>query len=290
MLGGIKARRGNNDRFLVSILLEPGGTHYAWSETQAEYAAKFIEEVAKLRIPAFDVNQETPVDCIVIAPESGALSDTDLHEPKFAAAWYKDYQGDPKTAQWHPSLELAELNETFHKDLGLDKKPQFVTFRNPFNTSQVMYPGHDLRLRMGNPTWASADTIIVDGQFLNRPTVKYPAVEGEVGHSDTPIKFRNFGGAIEQVAPNKFRVALDGRSSLRSINILIYNDGDDVYRHCQQQGRMDLPDALKDGADNAVTFSFEHTQYGMTSHTAGRNTVARRRTAAALNMTQNGHA
>ena len=49
--------REKDERHLIAYLVEPGASHFAWSERLAPYAAEFIRQAARQRIP------DWPIDC-----------------------------------------------------------------------------------------------------------------------------------------------------------------------------------------------------------------------------------
>jgi hypothetical protein len=243
--------RAKDSRHLVSLIVEGGASHFAWSEPVARYVALFIRKAAQRRIPDWPVDSKTPPKLNEIDLAAGALSTPNLGTPgDQSAAAYKDFKGDPGKAFWHLDLELAKACDAFHAGM-FDRKPQFVTFADP-KSGKPIFVGHDLRLRLG-ANWVGADTFQVAGAFLDKAPDKYPKVEGPVGHADGPIRFRVFGGAVEQVSPDTFRVSMDGRGRIRA-DILAYNPGDATYRRAEQQGRISLPERLTRGSQQTITF------------------------------------
>jgi len=106
--------------------------------------------------------------------------------------------------------------------------------------------------RLG-PTWVGPDTFRVAGTFLDKAPDKYPKVEGTAGHGEGAVQFRAFGGTVQQTGPDTFRVSPDGRGRIRA-EILAFHPGDAMYRYAEQQGRMGLPEQLKQGKPQAITF------------------------------------
>jgi len=243
--------RGKDERCLLSMIVEPGASHFAWSEPVARYVAVFIRKAAQARIPDWPVDAKEPVTCREIDPATGALASAGIGKPGAeAAAACKEFKGDPRTAYWHLDLELAKAADAFHAGM-TGKKPQFVTFADPRSGKPILV-GHDLRLRLG-ADFVGPDTFRVAGTFLDKPPDKYPKVEGPVGHAGGPVRFRAFGGTVEQTGPDTFRVGLDGRGRLRA-EILAYHPGDAVYRYAEQQGRIGIPEKLTKGKAQAIMF------------------------------------
>jgi hypothetical protein len=251
MRDALLARRGEDDRHLMTLLVEPGASHFAWSEPVARYVALFIREAAQRRIPDWPPDAKEPVRLNEIDPKTGALTSSSIGKPDAGPAAYADFKGDPRKAFWHLDLELAKASDAFHAAM-LARKPQFVTFADP-KSGRPIFVGHDLRLRLGIH-WVGPDTFRVAGTFLDKAPDKYPKVEGPVGHAEGPVRFRVFCGTVEPVAPDTFRVGLNGRSPVRA-DILAYHPGDATHRYAEQQGRLSLPARLDKGKPQKITFA-----------------------------------
>jgi len=244
--------RAKDERHLVSIIVEPGATHFAWSEPVSRFVALFIRKAAQARIPDTPGDAAAPVKCRAIDPKTGALSSADIGRPGAeAAAPYAEYKGDPRKALWHLDAELARASDVFHAPM-FARKAQFVTFADP-KTGKPIFVGHDLRLRL-TPTWVGPDTFKVAGTYLDKAPDKYPKTDGPVGHVEGPVRFRVFCGVVDQVAPDTFRVGMDGRGRIRA-DILAFSPGDAVYRFAEQQGRVNLPERLTKGKEQKIAFA-----------------------------------
>jgi hypothetical protein len=241
--------REKDERHLITYLVEPGGSHFAWSERLAPYAAEFIRQAAQQRIPDGSANARQPVTCRPIDPAAGAMTGAELGRES-QASLVPDFAGDRRRAFWHLSLGLAKQADELHAAL-FARQPQFVTFADP-RKGQPILVGHDLRLRL-QPHWIGPDTFRVAGTFLDKAPDKYPAVSGPIGHADGPVRFRVFAGTVEQTAADAFRVRLDGRGKPRA-EILAFHPGDATYRYAEQQGRVNLPARLDRGRPQTINF------------------------------------
>ncbi len=247
----ILRERGRDARNLMSLLVEPGATHFAWSEPVARYVAAFLRKAAQARIPDGPAGAKEPVVCREIDPARGALTGAEPGRPGNApAAVPAEFTGGPKTAFWHLDLELARAWEVFHAGMR-DRKPQFVTFADPAS-GQAIRSGHDLRLRL-KPDWVGPDRFRVAGTFLAATPDKYPKGDGPAGHADGPIRFRVFSGPAEAAGPGLFRVRPDGRAGGR-IGLLAFHPGDAVFRYAEQPGLASIPDRLTEGRAQAIDF------------------------------------
>lgn len=90
----------------------------------APYAAEFIRQAARHRIPDWPIDTQQPVQCHPIDPATGALTGAELGRER------KDLAGDRRRAFWHLSLGLAKRADELHADL-YARQPQFVTFADP---------------------------------------------------------------------------------------------------------------------------------------------------------------
>jgi hypothetical protein len=246
LLAGLREK---DERHLLAYLVEPGASHFAWSERTTLYAARFIRRCAQERIPDWPLNVAEPVKCRAVDPAAGALTSIEIgHESQTAPA--KEFPGDRKRTFWHLDLELARMADALHTNLS-GRKPQFVTFADPASGNPI-FVGHDLRLKL-NPAWTGPDTFKVAGLFLDKAPDKYPKVEGLIGHADGAVQFRAFAGTVEQTGPDIFRVSPDGRGRVRA-EILAFHPGDATYRHAEQQGRVNLPERLAQGREQKIAF------------------------------------
>ena len=63
--------REKDERHLIAYLVEPGASHFAWSERLAPYAAEFIRQAARQRIPDWPIDAPQPVPCRPLDPAAG---------------------------------------------------------------------------------------------------------------------------------------------------------------------------------------------------------------------------
>ncbi len=243
--------RDQDDNYLVSLLVEVGGTHFAWNRPVAEHIALYLRDVAAMRLEDWPIDAEQPIELDWVAPEDGYLSSIHVERrDRPRAAPYAEFEGEPSEAFWHPSLRVAQSTDARHDEI-YAKKPQFVTFVHP-ESENVIHPGHDLRLRMG-AHWVGPDEFQVAGRFLDEAPRGYDPVDGPAGHGEGSVRFRRFGGSVEQVGEDRFRVVLDPRRAMQA-DILVYHPGDDEYRYAEQQGRIGLSGRLTAGEAQRIRF------------------------------------
>lgn len=242
--------RQDNERILVSLMVEAGTTHMAWSPRDGEYVGLFLRKAAQARIPDWSVTAIEAVHCKKVDFESGALTSTAITNPQAPkAAPYKQYKGDRKATYWHVDLELAQASEAFHA-IRFNKRAQFVTFVDVANGKPI-YSRHDLRFSI-DPVYVGPDTFKVAGAFLNEARDKYAVPEPPLGHAEGPIRFRVFGGSIEQVGDDTFRVRMKGRGNPGGA-IVAYHPGDNSFRYAEQPAGLKLAPLTK-GKPQTITF------------------------------------
>ena len=249
------ALRAASERILISLCVEAGTTHMAWSPRDGEYVALFIRKAAQARIPDWPVDSQEPVKCREIDPKSGALTTaavTNPAAPKAAlyADWKESFQGPRGATWWHADMDLARAWEAFHAGR-FNKRNQYVTFADP-TTGKTLYSRHDLRFA-ATYAWVGPDVFKVAGAFLLEARDRYPAPEPPVGHAEGPIRFRLFGGSgVEQAGPDTFRVVRAGAGGA-SAAIVAYHPGDATYRYAEQPASVKLA-ALAKGKPQTITF------------------------------------
>lgn len=219
--------RKRGEEYLVSMLVEPGATHFPWAKNAEEVHALFLKKAAQARIPEWDVDAREPVICKVVDAKRATELD---------GLWYLD--GEMAKAVMNFGLPMKT------------KKQQLVTFAE-VKTGKAILPGHDLRLRF-NPAWVSADEFEVAGMFLEEPTKKYPPIEGKLGRAEGDVQFMVYGGQVEQTAAKRFRVMFHPRRKFE-MTILAYHPGDATYRHAEQAAILRLA-RLKGGKAQAISF------------------------------------
>lgn len=114
MRQSILERRAKEPDYLMSMLVDPGGSHTSWTDALTRYCALFIAGAVKARVPRGAGTPDRIVRCLPIRLESGWLTDADIKRPKHAPAPYRKYDGDRSRAFWHLNRALAEAAAAFH--------------------------------------------------------------------------------------------------------------------------------------------------------------------------------
>ncbi|MCY3018531.1 MAG: alpha/beta hydrolase [Planctomycetota bacterium] len=255
--GDLLAFRGRWEKALVSELVQPGCTHFNWDERLARYVAMFIEKAAAARIlqdrPA--AGQEPALKDIPI--ESGWLTDcTLLSQPRYPAARYRDYTGDPSLAFWHLDEELARENEAYmHSQQG--KELQMLTF---VENGTPLPPAWIQQMPLRPLPDGDGMTVKVAATFAGKAPPEYFGAPSPLGHADGPIQFRLFGGwsgGGEQVGPDTFRIKFDRFSIVKGagdLMIMAWHSGDNRFAYAEQPAAIKFPSKNTAGKPQRVSF------------------------------------
>jgi hypothetical protein len=242
---------------LMSELVEPGVTHFGWDNDLAAYVAAFMRKAAHYRIPAELPSDGQPVRLNHLALSSGWLTDiTLMTPPRYPAALYEQYAGDPTLAFWNLDEELARANEAYGATRK-NKELQEVTFvedGKPLPTAWL----EDLKFE----PQSDGMTVKVAADFLHStpPEMSYPHPRA-LGHANGPILFRLIGGwhgSGEQTGPDTFRIKLDRFFFSRpwgSMMIMAYQPGDDRYAYAEQAAGIKFPPFNKAGRPQEIAFA-----------------------------------
>jgi len=260
-LDSLAAFRAQNERNLVSIVVEPGAGHFAWSDRNAGYLALYIRKAAEALIPAaWPIDAKAPVALKEIDPRSGWLTDLAIKAPgEFPPASYAEYRGDKAKAAWHFDRELAEATVACHAG-GFGKKDQFIKWNDPcwvdagarFYFTSLKWVGDGQTFEV-HPAYADTYPSQRDGR---RP--RWPQAGQTVGCSTAPIRIKQVSGPVVPAGPNAFRMQYDGLAPAAEssrVTFMAYSAGDAEYRYTEQVGMMPRGfGGLKSGKAQTITF------------------------------------
>lgn len=239
----VKDYRGKNPDNLATFLVEPGAGHFAWSDRNAVYVAKFIEKASRARIPeSWPVDATEPVELLPVDAMAGWVTPLDtIRKGGTTASPAKDYDGDLAATNWHPDQEMAERTIAYH--VAIDgKKDQFLKWEDPH------WVDAGARFFFTDVKWVD------DGQTFEVHPVFNDKVSGQhngqgpkwlnageaVGNGGTPIKVRPIKGPLKAVGPNKLRIQMDALSggSPAKATFLAYAEGNKEYRLTEIPGML----------------------------------------------------
>jgi hypothetical protein len=246
MLEAFRAFRAAEPARIVTLAVEPGAGHFAWSDRNGRLAALFIRKAAQAIGRRLDHT-------------AGWLTDSDLKQPQAPPAPYVEFTGDAATANWHFDREMAEAVVAYHRGL-TGKRDQFLRWKNPY------WVDAGTRYFFHNIAWVGdGQTFEVEPAYADTYPTPQPgggprwALAGQpAGHSTTPIRVRPVSGPIEAVGSNRLRFRFDSVAAVSDgyrATFLAYSDGDADYRYTELVGM--LPRGFKgltEGKDQTITF------------------------------------
>jgi pimeloyl-ACP methyl ester carboxylesterase len=247
--------RAINTKPLVSELAEPGIGHFGWTDPLATYLALFIEKAAEARLPREVLADGSAPRLKDIDMEKGWLTDlTLLNEPRYPAAPYKEFTGDPTLAFWQFDEEMAKANETYAaRDRG--KKLQMVTF---LQDGKPLVPAWIQGLKQQPLEDGMSFKVSADFVKETPPEFSFPE-KRQIGHATGPIQFRLVGGwhgSGEQTGPDTFRCTRDRFYFNRpwgSLMIMAYHPGDKDYAYTEQPVGIPYP-KNEEGSPQTIDF------------------------------------
>jgi hypothetical protein len=263
------ALRAQDPRHLVTLVVEPGAGHFAWSEPLARQVALFLRKVAERRLARADGHlgaraqprttrdaaSAAPEVVRPIPPESGWLTDGDLRAPKpRPPAPYRAYRGDRAAAFWAFDRAHAEAVTELHRGLG--RPDQFLSF---VHEGKVIPPKARLSqpfVPLPDPSGGSP-SFRVEARLLDRVPDFHPAAGQPVGQAPGGVTYRVIRGAAAQVGPDTFAIrprtfGLDRHTS--RVLLLARHPGDARHRATEQPIEIRLPEALTEGAAQTIEF------------------------------------
>lgn len=259
----IGAFRAKDDRNLASIVVEPGAGHFAWSDRNAAYFAKFITKAAQTRIPAtWPTDATKPVELLQIDASKGFLTPVALRtHGEVKPVPVEGFQGDKSKFAWHFDEEMANATLAYHAGQ-FAKKDQFVKWEDPFwvdagtryffNSLKWVGDGRTLEL---HPAYAK--TYPANQQDGKGP--KWTKAGQPVGQSSAPVLVKPVVGPAVVAGPNTLRIEFDNLSPASEgakLNFMAYSVGDAEYRYTEQVGMTPRGfGALKDGKAQTITFA-----------------------------------
>ena len=180
---------------LASINIEPGAGHFAWSERNGAYLAKWITKAAENRGK--------------INAEAGWLTTLNLKD-NIEVVPAKGYIGEIKNTSWHFDEEMARASKAYHVGL-TGRKDQFIRWKDGhwvdagarFYFFNLDWTGEGLRFRV-SPDFKAE----YPGQYKERGPIWLKAGEA-VGHGGNPIELSVIGGPLKFVGDGQFEISYD---------------------------------------------------------------------------------
>lgn len=251
-----KEMREREPRALFGDFVDIGAGHFDWHHDSAGVLAMFIRKAVQYRLPEHAA-EDRPVVLKPIVLESGVLVDPDsLGTTNFKAVPYAQWKGDKTKGFWYFDRELAEAINRYMVD-GLSRKPQAIDFLADGHavplTENGFAPLHPVFL-------ADGVTFRVHAESLD--TSPSATLYGGValGHATTSITYRVSSGALAQVGPDTFQVAMRSGGIKRQGMpwepwLMAVQPGDAEYRSTDKPAHILIDIRNTRGAPQTLSFA-----------------------------------
>ncbi|SNT35558.1 hypothetical protein SAMN05421770_10883 [Granulicella rosea] len=199
-----KELRTREPHTLYGDFVDVGAGHFDWRHDSATVLAMFIRKSAHYRLPE-QAAENRSVTLKPISLQSGVLVDPDtLGAARYRAIPYGEWKGDKASAFWYYDREMAEAINRYML-AGLSRKPQAIDF---------IVDGHPVPLLENGfaplrPQFlADGVTFRVHAESLDVSPSAALYGGAALGHATNPITYRVSSGALRQVGPDTFQVAM----------------------------------------------------------------------------------
>lgn len=244
------ALRETNANNLISVVVDPGGGHFDWSEHIAKFVALFIEKACQYRLPEKQP-KSGPVKLKAIKPQSGWLTDTGGMNPDtFEPSAYSTYKGNVSKSYWFFDSEIATAAAAFDGDRKSRKK-QMLTFIQDEKQLPVAKQGFaPLKLEPEK----DGITFKLQGDFLKELPPELIGSGTPLGHSPGQISFSVIAGPAIQIDSDKFRIQFNRGDQGGAIWLQAEQKGNNEYRHAVQPAQLQISSVLTLGQEQQITF------------------------------------
>lgn len=250
--------RAADPAHLVSVVVEPGAGHFAWSRRNAVYLSMFIRKAAESRVGSAEGNTgDKRSGLLKIDPAEGWLTSLDLRDDACAA--FDDFPGDTTKTSWHFDREMAEATVAYHRGL-FGRKDQFIRWDDShwvdagarFFFTNIEWIG-DGRSFTVHPTYCKVYPSQYNGRGPRWLQAGRPA-----GNSGAPIRVKVVGGPLVAAGPNTFRImhdALSPAGGRTRATFMAFSEGNGDFRYTEHVGMMPRGfRGLDKGAEQTITF------------------------------------
>jgi hypothetical protein len=256
---GLAGLRRKNPDALVTLVVEPGAGHFAWSERNAKYLAKWMSKAADARIPeTWEITTDTPPTLKTLDAGDGWLVSLDLKKiAETDPAKPAKYDGDKGDTMWVFDKQMAEATVKYHQGMG--GKDQFIRWKDRY------WVDAGTRYFFLGMKWVGPRTFEVHPVYAEKvPTQhkgrgpKWASAGQSAGHSEVPIKVKPVSGPIVRAGTRRLRIeydALTPAGARSRATFMAYSEGDDTYRYTEQVGMMPRGfRGLRKGKKQTITF------------------------------------
>ena len=250
--GSLLEMRGQMKRPLVSLLVDPGGSHFSFNRPMADYVALFIRSAAEARLPQ-DSNPAGPLRDVPL--DAGWLTDINPLNPgpgEHPPAPYALYSGDRSLAFWHLNRELALANENFRRD-ARGKRDQRVTCGQGGKLIPAAWM-EDLHFQ---PEGDGMSFSIETG-FLQKTPQGVAGSGRPLAHAAVLPNLSLIGGWFgggEQTGPNTFRIRFGHLGPTDNLMVLASQSGSTELAYAEQPCQVKFPKSNTEGEAQNIEFA-----------------------------------
>ncbi|GAA3990198.1 hypothetical protein [Mucilaginibacter dorajii] len=232
---------------LVSVVTDPGGGHFDWSNYLAKFIALYIRKACDYRLPKQGQSALRPIERF-----SGWLTGTGgMEKDDFKPVPYRLFKGMDATSYWFFDRETAMAAMKFEGDR-VRRKKQMLTFIQDGKLLPVAKLGYAALKFQPEQDGVS---FRLKGGFLSEMPPELIDAGQKLGHASSPISFRVIAGPAIQTGLSSFRLKFDRAGMGGELWIQEENAGDAEYRHAVQPGKMTIPAKLTAGKPQRITFN-----------------------------------
>lgn len=235
----------------LGVATEPGGGHFDWSEAQARLIALYLRKACQYRLP-LHFPKDAPPKLRPLDIKRGWLTDARGLEPdRYPPAPYSLYIGRREEAYWSFDRETALAMTAFNGDRK-KRKTQMLTFRQDGKLLPVAKQGFAALKFEAEEDGVS---FVLHPDFLSEVPEDLVGAGEPLGHAEGPIRLSVITGPVEQLGPNRFRLAMDRGNSGADLWIQEEQRGDNEYRKAVQPGKIHLPERFTAGQAQTIDFA-----------------------------------
>jgi len=243
----------------IALLAEPGRGHFDYSDDLVKFLALFIRKAAEARLP--ELKPLNPHDGWLV--QRWHFNQPRTNKP----APFAKYAGEKSEAFWAFDKEMAWAIQNYRaKQTG--KAPQLLGFVQDGKTVPQVDIHQQVNLKFepqaDGVTFQLATTFLdsVEGGSKNLARWTGLPVGSPLGHATGggPVKISRITGPIEKISADTFRLQFDRVASMtdrRNFDLwfLAEHPGDTKFKSIVQQALLKIPEQLKEGAEQHITFS-----------------------------------
>jgi hypothetical protein len=250
-----RIRKETGQRAMIGEFVDMGTGHFTWNPECAPVISMFIRKALLARTT--DRYGDGPVRLQPVGFNSGVLVKLDtLGFDTFKAYPAAEYPDDPNQAYWYLDDEMAKAINDYMAQR-LKKKPQMIGF---FTDKGELDTYEKAGVTQFGVKWLpDGETFEVKAQFLDKSPTKNLYDGAPLGHVDEPVLYRVGSGALKQVGPNQFKVAVCRGWIVRQSApwdpwILAYHPGNSEYRSADRPLHAWVYTINKAGTDQTLDF------------------------------------